>query len=96
MDNLVDGGYVDVLFTCGECGFSSFGNWSCSEEKVRRGGGSKFSLPPPEAGDSEKLKKEGWTMVQGQVFLKAVGGWHFSYLTFSRFIIFTFRNYFTL
>ena len=35
-------------------------------------------------------------MVQGQVFLKAVGGWHFSYLTFSRFIIFTFRNYFTL
>ena len=30
-------------------------------------------------------------MVQGQVFLK--GDWHFSYLIFSRFIIFTFRNY---
>ena len=32
-------------------------------------------------------------MVQGQVFLKG-GGWHFSYLIFSRFIIFTFKNYF--
>ena len=32
-----------------------------------------------------------------QVFLKeGEGGWHFSYLIFSRFIIFTFRNYFTL
>ena len=30
-------------------------------------------------------------MVQGQVFLKE-GGWHFSYLMLSRFIIFTFRN----
>ena len=35
-------------------------------------------------------------MVQGQVFLKGGGGCHFSYLFFSRFIIFTFRNYFTL
>ena len=34
-------------------------------------------------------------MVQGQVFLKE-GDWHFSYLIFLRFIIFTFRNYFTL
>ena len=34
-------------------------------------------------------------MVQGQVFLKG-GGWRFFYLIFSRFIIFTFRNYFTL
>ena len=33
-------------------------------------------------------------MVQGQVFLKG-GGCHFSYLIFLRFIIFTFRNYFT-
>ena len=34
-------------------------------------------------------------MVQGQVFLKGEveGGVHFSYLVFSRFIIFTFRNY---
>ena len=36
-------------------------------------------------------------MVQGQVFLKGGGGedCHFSYLIFSRLIIFTFRNYFT-
>ena len=33
-------------------------------------------------------------MVQGQVFLKG-GDWHF-YLIFSRFVIFTFRNYFIL
>ena len=33
-------------------------------------------------------------MVQSQVFLKGrEGGCHFSYLIFSRFIIFTFRNY---
>ena len=41
-----------------------------------------------------KTSKGGGSMVQGQVFLK--GGWHFSYLIFSRFIIFTFRYYFTL
>ena len=38
-------------------------------------------------------------MVQGQVFLKGGGGrrgWHFSDLIFSRFIIFTFRNYFSV
>ena len=35
-------------------------------------------------------------MMQGQVFLKGGGDWHFSYLIFSRSIIFTFRNYFTL
>ena len=34
-------------------------------------------------------------MVQKQVFLKGEDC-HFSYLIFSRFIIFTFRNYFTL
>ena len=26
--------YVDVLFTCGECGFDSLGNWSYSTEWV--------------------------------------------------------------
>ena len=36
------------------------------------------------------------SMVQGHVFLKGGRGWHFSYLIYSRFIIFTFRNYFTL
>ena len=34
-------------------------------------------------------------MVQGQVFLKG-GGWPFYYLSFSRFIIFKFRNYLIL
>ena len=34
-------------------------------------------------------------MVQGQVLLKG-GGRHFSYLIFSRFIFFTFRNNFTI
>ena len=49
-------------------------------------------------GESEKLKKRGGSMVQGQVFLKGEGrvGWRLSYLIFTRFIIFTFRNYFTL
>ena len=32
LDDWANGGYADVLFTCGEC--SSFGSWSCSEEKV--------------------------------------------------------------
>ena len=54
----------------------------------------KFRLPPPEGG-IWKIKKGGGSMVQGQVLLKW-GDWHFSYLIFSRFIIFTFRNYFTL
>ena len=53
-----------------------------------------FWLPHPEGGH-EKLKKGGGSMVQGQVFLKA-GGWHFPDLIFSRLIIFTFRNYFSL
>ena len=34
-------------------------------------------------------------MVQGQVFFKG-GGWDFSYLIFSKFIIFKFRSYFIL
>ena len=47
--------------------------------------------------NSEKLKKGCGSMVQcqGQVFLKG-GGQYFSYLIFSRFIIFKFRNYFIL
>ena len=50
-------------------------------------GESKLWLPPWEVGKSEKAG-----------LLKRRGGvdWHFSYLIFSRFIIFTFRNYFTL
>ena len=54
---------------------------------------------PQRRGGSQKLKKGGESMVQEQVFLKGVegggGGWYFSYLIFSRFIIFIFGNYFT-
>ena len=32
LDDSANSGNVDVLFTCGECGFSYFGSWSCSEE----------------------------------------------------------------
>ena len=64
-----------------------------------KGGGGKFWLPSPE-GATWKLKKGGGSILQGQVLLKGWGreggGWHFSYLIFSRCIIFTFRNYFTL
>ena len=34
LDDWDNGGYVDALFTCGECGFSSPRSWSCSEGKV--------------------------------------------------------------
>ena len=29
---LCNDGYVDVLFTCRECGFGSLGSWSYSKE----------------------------------------------------------------
>ena len=54
---------------------------------------SKFWLPSPEGG-SEKLKNGVEVSYRGRSFEKR--GWHFSYLIFSRFIIFTFRNHFTL
>ena len=47
----------------------------------------------PQREVSEKLKTGGRRIVQGQVFLKEKD-WHFFYLIFSRFTIFTFRNYF--
>ena len=34
LDDWTNSGYVDVLFTCGESGFSFFRSWSCSEEQV--------------------------------------------------------------
>ena len=34
MIELINGGYVDVLFTCGERGFCFLGSWSCSKEWV--------------------------------------------------------------
>ena len=49
---------------------------------------------PGGEGNSEKSKKGGGSMVQGQFFLKG-WGWYF-YLIFSRFIIFKSRNYFIL
>ena len=59
------------------------------------GKGSKFWLPPLESGGEGiwKIKKRGWKYAG---LLKKKEGWHFSYLIFSRFIIFTFTNYFTL
>ena len=57
-------------------------------------GGSKFWLPPPEGGDPKNFKK-GWKYGVGEGLLKR-GGWHFFYIIFSKFIIFTFTNYFTL
>ena len=34
LNDWANGGYVDVLFTCGECSFSSLESWFCSEERV--------------------------------------------------------------
>ena len=59
-----------------------------------KGGQLILITSPRVGGDSEKLKKWGGSMVQGQVFLKG-GDWYF-YLIFSRFIIFKSRNYFIL
>ena len=70
---------------------------------VGGGGIVNFDFLPWRVGYG-KLKKGGGSMVQGQVFLKVVVWgrgvgwwcWHFSNLFFSRFITFTFRNYFPL
>ena len=54
--------------------------------------------PPPAPflkGGSEKKLKRGWNYGARAGLLK-MGDCRFSYLIFSRFIIFTFRNYFTL
>ena len=61
-----------------------------------RGGGGKFWLLPPEGGGSEKLQKGGSKYGAGAPYFLKGGSWHFPYLIFTRFIIFTFRNYFTL
>ena len=57
-------------------------------------GGVNFSYLPQHGG-LWKIKKAGGSMVQGQVFLKGEGRL-FPIWFFSSFIIFTFRNYFTL
>ena len=60
-------------------------------------GGSRVNFDYlPQGGGPENLKKGGGSLVQGQAFLKEWregGGWHFSYLTFSSFIVFAFKNY---
>ena len=59
--------------------------------------GRKYWLPPLKGRIWKIKKKADGSMVQGQAFLKeGWGSWHFSFLVFTRFIIFTFRNYFTL
>ena len=65
-----------------------------SLDPLFKGGGSKFWLPPPEGG-IWKIEKRGWKYCAGAGLFKR-GGWHCSYLMLSRFIIFTFTNYFTL
>ena len=52
-------------------------------------------LPRRGEGDLKNFKK-GWKYGAGAGLLKRGGGWHLSYLIFSRFIIFTFWNYFIL
>ena len=37
LDHGANGGWVDVLFTCGECDFSSLRSWSYSKEWVKLG-----------------------------------------------------------
>ena len=34
LDDWANRSYVNVLFTCGEYGFSFLESWSCSEERV--------------------------------------------------------------
>ena len=60
---------------------------------------NQHNLQSMKGWEFEKFKKKlkrGWKYGAGQVFLKGGGGWHFSYLILSRFILFAFRNYFTL
>ena len=65
--------------------------------------GSIVRTPPPppylitSPGGGDLKKKRGWKYGAGAGLLEGGrGDWHFSYLIFSRFIIFKFRNYFTL
>ena len=57
--------------------------------------GVNFDSIPSRGEGSQKLKR-GWKYGAGAGLLKGGWGWHFSYWVFPRFIIFTFRNYFTL
>ena len=79
--------------------------WTSHPLVLKRGEVNFDYLPQRE--ESEKLEKGDGSMVLGQVVLKVyvyvcvwagreLGDWHFSYLLFSEFIIFTYRNYITL
>ena len=62
------------------------------------GEGSKFWLPPRRGEGNLKNIKNWWKYSAGAGLFKGWGGgggWHFSHLIFSRFISFTFKNYFT-
>ena len=59
------------------------------------GGGGVNSNYLPRNGELWKIEKRGWKYGAGADLLKR-GDWLFSYLICSRFIIFTFRNYFFL
>ena len=63
-----------------------------------KGAEINFDYPPPHPPGREgiwKIKNRGWKYGAGAGLLKR-RGWHFSNLNFSRFIIFTFRNYLSL
>ena len=63
-----------------------------------KGAEINFDYPPPHPPGREgiwKNKNRGWKYGAGAGLLKR-RGWHFSNLNFSRFIIFTFRNYLSL
>ena len=70
-------------------------------------GGSKFCWLPPPEGRIWKIRKRRWKYGAGAGFLKSVWvcmcvwrgegrRWHVSYVIFSRFIIYTHRDYITL
>ena len=58
-----------------------------------KGGGEKILITSPSGEEIWNFENRGGSAGTG-VFLKG-GDWHFPYLIFSRFIIFTSRNYFT-
>ena len=68
--------------------------WTTPAPSFLKEGGSKSWLLPVEGGNLKNLKRT-WKYGAEASLLKR-GSWHFSYLIFSKFIIFTFRNYFTL
>ena len=78
------------LFSCGFIFSLLKRHKKCQEKYIL------IALPP--GGGGWKFKKRGWKFSAGAGLLKRMergggGGWHFSYLTFSSFIVFAFKNY---